>query len=228
MRRRLLTILILLVAGALVNVAVAWGCGYRFRALTHEMIAQGLSEIEVPCWGFELRRWTGTCAIGADALYDDIGYDQSVRQGRDYGRDRLPSWSRMLQPPPPRNSRFDIVNLFEQANGYPLLALSGALRYTITTRPTRTLEVEAITGILARRIPQPALIPLRPIWPGFAVNTVSYALTLWLLLWSVSALRRLIRRRRGLCPACGYDLGHAQHDTCPECGRQQQGLQPGG
>ncbi len=31
-------------------------------------------------------------------------------------------------------------------------------------------------------------------------------------------LRRLIRQRRGLCPACGYDLKHAEHESCPECG----------
>ncbi len=72
-------------------------------------------------------------------------------------------------------------------------------------------------------------LPIRPRWPGFAVNTIFYAAILWLLsLGPWFALRRLDRRRRGLCPACGYDLGHAQHDTCPECGRQQQGLQPGG
>ena len=30
---------------------------------------------------------------------------------------------------------------------------------------------------------------------------------------------RLRNLRRGLCAACDYDLGHGEHDACPECGR---------
>ena len=58
---------------------------------------------------------------------------------------------------------------------------------------------------------------LRPIWPGFAENTLFYA-TLLVLIPVSFALRRLIRRRRGLCATCGYDLRHAEHEACPECG----------
>ena len=39
--------------------------------------------------------------------------------------------------------------------------------------------------------------------------------------WFVAALRRSRRnrrRRRGLCPTCGYDLRGLTHDRCPECG----------
>ncbi len=64
----------------------------------------------------------------------------------------------------------------------------------------------------------PNALPLRPLWPGFAVNTLFYAAILWLIIPGPFALRRLIRRRRGLCPACGYDLRHAEHQACPECG----------
>ena len=64
----------------------------------------------------------------------------------------------------------------------------------------------------------PKVLPLRPLWPAFAVNTLFYAAILWLLIPGPFALRRLIRRRRGLCPACGYDLRHAEHEACPECG----------
>ncbi len=66
--------------------------------------------------------------------------------------------------------------------------------------------------------PYARVLPLRPIRPGFAVNTFFYAAILWLLIPGPFALRRFLRVRRGLCVACGYDLGHAQHDTCPECG----------
>ncbi len=62
------------------------------------------------------------------------------------------------------------------------------------------------------------ILALRPIWPGFAINTTFYAGILWLLIPGPFALRRLIRQRRGLCPACGYDLRHGEHEACPECG----------
>ena len=64
----------------------------------------------------------------------------------------------------------------------------------------------------------PAILPLRPIWPGFTINTPFYAAILWLLIPGPFALRRVIRRKRGLCVACNYDLRHADHDACPECG----------
>ncbi len=61
-------------------------------------------------------------------------------------------------------------------------------------------------------------LPLRPIWPGFIINTAFYAAILWLVIPGPFALRRHIRRKRGLCVTCGYDLRHADHDACPECG----------
>ena len=61
-------------------------------------------------------------------------------------------------------------------------------------------------------------LPLRPIWPGFAINTVFYAAILWLLAFGLFAARRVIRRKRGLCLKCGYDLRGAEHEVCPECG----------
>ena len=43
--------------------------------------------------------------------------------------------------------------------------------------------------------------PVRPIWPGFAINTLFYAAILWLLIRGPFALRRFIRVKRGRCPA---------------------------
>ena len=60
-------------------------------------------------------------------------------------------------------------------------------------------------------------LPLKPIWPGFAVNALFYAAILWLLIPGPFALRRFIRVRRGLCVACGYRMGEAV--VCSECGK---------
>lgn len=63
-------------------------------------------------------------------------------------------------------------------------------------------------------------LPVLPIWPGFAINTVFYALILWMLFAAPFALRRKMRIKRGLCPRCAYDLrGRPLHaEACAECG----------
>ena len=61
-------------------------------------------------------------------------------------------------------------------------------------------------------------LPLRPVWPGFVLNSLLYAASLWLLISGPFTLRRMIRRKRGLCPKCAYDLRGTDHAACPECG----------
>jgi hypothetical protein len=61
-----------------------------------------------------------------------------------------------------------------------------------------------------------ALLPLRPLFPGFLVNTAIYAVAVALALAAPWALRRFLRRQRGLCPACGYPAGPT--GPCSECG----------
>jgi hypothetical protein len=67
-------------------------------------------------------------------------------------------------------------------------------------------------------VPTDRMLPLRPIWPGFAINTVFYAGVLWLLFAAPFAMRRRRRIKRGLCPKCGYDLRGSESKECPECG----------
>jgi hypothetical protein len=62
------------------------------------------------------------------------------------------------------------------------------------------------------------VLPLRPIAAGTLVNTAFYGALWALLLAGPVALRRRSRRRRGRCPACGYDLRAGAHERCPECG----------
>lgn len=59
-------------------------------------------------------------------------------------------------------------------------------------------------------------LPVRPLWPGFAVNAAVYSLLAWGALAGLGAWRRARRRARGLCVACAHPIvGLA---ICPECG----------
>lgn len=60
-------------------------------------------------------------------------------------------------------------------------------------------------------------LPLRPLWSGILLDTLAFALTARLALTAPQA-RSFLRRRRGLCPRCAYDLQGQIAAGCPECG----------
>jgi hypothetical protein len=71
-------------------------------------------------------------------------------------------------------------------------------------------------------------LPLRPIWPGFAIDTLGYGLVLYLLYICVKVPRRFFvevsRMRRGCCISCGYQLQYDFVRGCPECGWRRNDL----
>ena len=61
-------------------------------------------------------------------------------------------------------------------------------------------------------------LPYWPIWRGLAVDTLFYATILFVLLGGIGFTRRELRRVRGRCIKCGYDLRGDSGGGCPECG----------
>ena len=63
-------------------------------------------------------------------------------------------------------------------------------------------------------------LPLLPLWPGFAINTIFYAAILALLFYGPGKVRRFVRVRRYRCPACAYLIapGTCASGLCSECG----------
>ncbi len=164
MRRRLLIVAIFLLAGAVVNVAVAWGMAASGNLVISKRISERISKRQVP----SIKRQVSKTDDGSPVVL--LKYNSVATAG----------W--------PLN-----WGSYEFSFSMPAASPGGGISW-------------------------PNALPLCPVWPRFAVNTLFYAAILWLLIPGPFALRRLIRRRRGLCPACGYDLRHGEHEACPECG----------
>jgi hypothetical protein len=73
--------------------------------------------------------------------------------------------------------------------------------------------------LIPRRPSTEALvIPYWFLWPGLAADSAFYATVVASLYFGPTAVRGVLRRRRGRCPRCGYDLKHNLAAGCPECG----------
>ena len=100
--------------------------------------------------------------------------------------------------------------------GWPLLALQG-MDGPAAARPflpsTVFLPDSKYLPEFARKHP----IPLRPMLPGFAVNTLLYGTVTWCLLALLARLRGKVRSLRKRCTGCGYPR-QPETDRCPECG----------
>jgi hypothetical protein len=122
---------------------------------------------------------------------------------------------------------------FEEARGVPALCLW----YGVRADPTSSRGVVQGGHILPEPLLAPhsdsaptspadfdslgdrlRILPLLPIWPGLAFNTLFYALLWWLALASVRMVKHNRRYRRGLCPLCRYDLRADYSQGCSECG----------
>ena len=104
-------------------------------------------------------------------------------------------------------------------NGSILLATGGSFGLPVPAVSWRAVivsEGSTVTTIYAWGRWQG--LPLRPTWPGFALDTAFYTAIAFILWTAPGVVRRCLRRARGHCPACGYDLKDSPSATCPECG----------
>ena len=197
-KRRLTKLLLFLLLGAIVNVAVAWGCArWPRQAMFIVGDKQAPSSQDIAWWNEHVLE---SFASNVESAYDcsDIGIQ-----------------TRVLYSATSQQRRVSALHI---TSGWPARSLAGEAWDVIRLgQRSRWLNREATFVDTNGRY----ALPLRPTWPGFAINTVFYAAILailWLLALGPFTLRRAIRRKRGHCIKCGYDLGHADHRACPECG----------
>jgi hypothetical protein len=203
-------ICLFLLLGAIANVAVAWGCAQAMPDTTvgiHWDLGNGVQIVE-------------TVAIGRGTTYVTTlrAYEPMKSMFEDSGLpsiERLPSWVTLTTPAEAGHWLHDV------AAGLPFRSLAMRWHRQWADRSGwRCTQVDCALSLRDLPVgmpPGPTCVPLRPIWSGFAMNTLFYAAILWLLFAAPFALRRRRRIKRGLCPACAYPVGDST--VCTECGK---------
>ncbi len=226
MRRHLFIAAIFLLAGAVVNVAVAWGFAAWVDPQWHNA-----NERVGGCWVAENSRYwiiwerRTTGAVRIISRWHDV---EMVGDGGGFPdgpcRPLVPAWAPFVAPddePPTKASHAWLTS----SRGWPMCSVAGALHLTNRRGPrglVTDIDMFWAISLDEGRVANPRshwklrLLPFRPSAAGFAVNTLFYAAVLWLLIPGPFVLRRVVRRRRGLCVKCGYPVGET--DVCSECG----------
>ena len=191
--RKLFKLLLFLLAGTIINVAVAWGCASPINKLT----AKG---------------YDGHAERIAPFLDDEGAARVRFKQS---AVDSVPvvEWTtgvgvrRFLSNPCSGRKCIYIA----VSAGLPIPSLVGSKSELSGTGTTRN-------GLIRVFESQRIELPIRPLWPGFAINTIFYAAVLWVLFAVPVKARRWRRIKRGQCASCGYSLRGSGGEKCPECG----------
>ncbi len=220
LRRWIVRAVVFLLLGAVVNVAVAWGFALRVDVFMNP--------------GRKSYQFTDTRSVFIiDFTATGSKRTQVARSYGDYSRanghtsgfspdELLADWSHLRTTSESDGfTKFSRDVRWEDGRGWPLLSFMAIGKVeNLTTR-----ESSIKFGMVVESHPwrgrgggynEPRVIPLQPIWPGFAFNTAFYTVVLWLLLAAPFALRRWRRVRKRLCPKCAYPVGESA--VCTECG----------
>ena len=209
MKRRLTKLVVFLILGAIVNVAVAWG----FAASTG---LSGVAIFSLPT-AQEVEWWADHAPDGF--LKEPETSGKTMFEG-------IGSSNTMIAALEQDSQGFYRSNqIYLRLVGWPVRCVEGAQwrsQVLPSLKDDRIVNDAALplSSWVGSSLSPWRWLPLRPIWPGFAINTIFYAAMLWLLTLAPFTARRMIRRKRGLCIKCGYDLRGTEHEVCPECGKE--------
>ena len=201
-----------LIAGIVVNIAIAWVAAYGAARWFHPS-GEGWDS-----FGFDRRSHT----IDAYPIHADSALRQFDR--RFDGLSTMPEERNGLVYPPTVTVFPRQPEVVVSSAGWPLRSLRSrtylgpkqyhyALALGGGQRGEHLIHAIPFTGTpFQQHAFGPLGLPCMPAWPGFVVNSVLYALLITLVFMS----GRTLRRRRTGCSSCGYPIGHS--DRCSECG----------
>ncbi len=226
-------IMVCLCLGAITTLAVAWVLACLAQPQLHKTTGldgwilscrQVWSEADSTVWLVSLHTASGALQLDSKPLQTNA--DRSVWLAaidpEVLADEGVPRWSNLLrrryESIDPQTQRTD------QVRGWPMLSLyyttfADSLSYRFPNRNPKTVTTNGAINLQTLWPDAPdRLLPLQPLLLGFVVACLFYG-SAWFVLASLpTGLRHLIRRWRGVCPRCGYDLRHADHLVCPECG----------
>lgn len=107
-----------------------------------------------------------------------------------------------------------------RADGWPLPALSAEARWQSYDALGMSPVIGGVLVGPKNVVPRDGvrILPLQPVWSGLVINTVLYV-SMWFTLFSLRDIRSILRRRRGQCVHCRYQLLPEQ-TRCSECGER--------
>lgn len=216
-------IAIFLLLGAIVNCAVAWGCAFtpggipygQYLVFADGKQVNGIRALFITSrFGYQ---YVAECHLQPGMFLGDLGDDLEAFQGHKW-------WKATSFEP------LSLYGIGHLATGWPMLALSARLDPDSAWAWRNNLSIDLSGGIPwdSRELALPAadrvpvVFPVRPLWPGFAVNTLFYAVVIGLLCGGAITMKRIIRRARGQCSFCAYPRGTSP--VCTECGEPLPGV----
>ena len=223
-KRTLLRVLLLLIGGTIINIAMAWGCALFVPVVTTK------ADTQMSCddrEGWAVKHWKSP---GMDFLQSMRSSLLAPVAGRHAGLPRQGDPKTLVKDSSPLASLHPLYANGERGQddravacwGWPLLSMWCEYDMFLTIKVNGGIATPKVEPDYSDYYPGfrrvwPRALPLRLIWPGFAINTVFYTAVLWLLFAAPGRLRRSIRWRRGQCPECAYPVGTS--NVCTECGK---------
>ncbi len=190
MKRATLCIVFFLILGAMINVAIAWGCvvtvpiALRPAEITIQEVSADYQQVRCIQRAFGRTRETWGERYALPVVIDS---------GSPFGqRPSVSSWERTGWPMRALQCSTSAHELAYTTDAGEVLAAGseGVIDQGIELNPEQfAVSTSPLSVATWRALPQ------RPIWPGFVVNTIIYAALAWLFFRGLFQARRCIRRK---------------------------------
>jgi hypothetical protein len=209
-KRTAMMVLLVLLGGAIVNVAVAWAFA---RGAPLQRVHDRISEDDAQALWKELSKSDYMPPLAP--RFAHLPHGEFCRSTFDQGVG-YEAFTVVAVPISRGRTILEARYVTFVRAGWPLRCLAGEewSRYPDPGPAYREVSLTPLSSYFGS--PSYRALPYRPILAGFIINTIFYALLLWLLLFAPFAARRVLRRKRRLCEKCAYPVGVSP--VCTECG----------